>query len=304
VRALFSGSMVALVTPFQNGQGDKNGRIDERALRRLVDFHVREGTRAIVPVGTTGESATLTHEEHEQVIRIVVDQAAKRVRVLAGTGSNSTEEAVALTRAAREIGADGALVITPYYNRPTQEGLFRHYETLAMKVEFPMVIYNVPVRTGVNMLPDTIARLASIPEYVGIKEASGNMGQIVDLFNRLENQMAVYSGDDLLTYPILALGGHGTISVSANLVPRKMAALCDLALSGNFRESLAVHNSLIPLHRALGLETNPIPIKTAMALAGMIGGEMRLPLVPMEESNRTRLAAVIRAMGLEKETVQ
>ncbi|MEC4682708.1 MAG: 4-hydroxy-tetrahydrodipicolinate synthase [Nitrospirota bacterium] len=296
--------MVALVTPFQNGQGDKNGRIDERALRRLVDFHVREGTRAIVPVGTTGESATLTHEEHEQVIRIVVDQAAKRVRVLAGTGSNSTEEAVALTRAAREIGADGALVITPYYNRPTQEGLFRHYETLAMKVEFPMVIYNVPVRTGVNMLPETIARLASIPEYVGVKEASGNMGQIVDLFNRLENQMAVYSGDDLLTYSILTLGGHGTISVSANLVPRKMADLCDLALSGNFREALAVHNSLIPLHRALGFETNPIPIKTAMALAGMIGGEMRLPLVPMDESNKTRLAAVIRSMGLEKETVQ
>jgi len=298
---LFSGSMVALVTPFQNGQDGKNGRIDERALRRLVDFHVREGTRAIVPVGTTGESATLTHEEHQQVIRIVVDQAARRVRVLAGTGSNSTEEAISLTRAAREIGADGALVITPYYNRPTQEGLFRHYETLAARVEFPMVIYNVPARTGVNMLPETIARLGSIPEYVGVKEASGNMGQIVDLFHRLENQMAVYSGDDLLTYPILALGGHGTISVSANLVPRLMADLCDLALAGNFRESLSVHNSLIPLHRALGLETNPIPIKTAMAMAGLIGGEMRLPLVPMDPDNQLKLLSVLRKMGLEKE---
>lgn len=292
--------MVALVTPFQKGSDGKNGKIDERALRKLVDFHVREGTRALVPVGTTGESATLTHEEHERVIRIVVEQAAKRIRVLAGTGSNSTEEAVSLTRVAREIGADGALVITPYYNRPTQEGLFRHYETLARQVEFPMVIYNVPVRTGVNMLPETIARLAGIPEYVGVKEASGNMGQVVDLFHLLDRRMAVYSGDDLLTYPILALGGLGTISVSANLVPRKIAEMCDLALGGNLAGALGVHNRLVALHRALGLETNPIPIKTAMAAAGMIDSEMRLPLVPMESGTRAKLLSVLAELGLDK----
>ncbi|EQD25236.1 MAG: Dihydrodipicolinate synthase [Leptospirillum sp. Group IV 'UBA BS'] len=220
---------------------------------------------------------------------------------MAGTGSNSTAEAIALTRAAKEAGADGALVITPYYNRPTQEGLVRHYETLASHVEFPMVIYNVPARTGVNMLSETIARLAGIPEYVGVKEASGNMGQVVDLFHRLENRMAVYSGDDPLTFPILALGGHGTISVSANLVPRMMAELCDLALSGNLAGARDRHNRLVPLHRVLGLETNPIPIKTAMEIAGIIDGAMRLPLVPMDPENRKKLAAVLSEMKIGKE---
>ncbi len=298
---MFSGSMVALVTPFFRDQEGRGGDLDEKALRHLVDLHVREGTRVIVPVGTTGESATLTHEEHERVIRIVVEQAAGRVLVMAGTGSNSTSEAIALTRAARDIGADGALVITPYYNRPTQEGLVRHYEALASRVSFPMVIYNVPARTGVNMLPETIARLAAIPEYVGVKEASGNMGQIVDLFARLENRMAVYSGDDSLTYPILALGGHGTISVSANLVPRLMAEMCDMALSGNLSEARARHNGLVSLHRVLGLETNPIPIKTAMEIAGIIDSAMRLPLVPMDPDNRKRLTAVMASMKLVKD---
>ncbi len=298
---MFSGSMVALVTPFFKDQEGRGGDLDEKTLRRLVDFHVREGTRVIVPVGTTGESATLTHAEHEKVIRIVVEQAAGRVLVMAGTGSNSTSEAIALTRAARDIGADGALVITPYYNRPTQEGLVRHYEVLASRISFPMVIYNVPARTGVNMLPETIARLAAIPEYVGVKEASGNMGQVVDLFDRLENRMAVYSGDDILTYPILALGGHGTISVSANLVPRLMAEMCDLALSGNLPEARSRHNLLVPLHRALGLETNPIPIKTAMEIAGIIDSAMRLPLVPMDPDNRKRLNAVLSSMKIAKD---
>ncbi|MCL5285961.1 MAG: 4-hydroxy-tetrahydrodipicolinate synthase [Nitrospirae bacterium] len=293
--------MVALVTPFFKDQEGRGGDLDEKGLRHLVDFHVREGTRVIVPVGTTGESATLTHEEHERVVRIVVEQAAGRVLVMAGTGSNSTSEAVALTRAAKDIGADGALVITPYYNRPTQEGLVRHYETLASRVSFPMVIYNVPARTGVNMLPETIARLAAIPEYVGVKEASGNMGQIVDLFDRLENRMGVYSGDDLMTYPILALGGHGTISVSANLVPRLMAEMCDLALSGNLSEARVRHNRLVPLHRVLGLETNPIPIKTAMEIAGLIDSAMRLPLVPMDPDNRKRLSAVLASMKIAKD---
>ena len=295
---MFAGSMVALVTPFEKDPGGHGGRIDEKALRHLVDLHAKEGTRAIVPVGTTGESATLTHEEHEKVISIVVEQAAGRVKVLAGTGSNSTEEAVALTRAAQRIGADGALVITPYYNRPTQEGLVRHYETLAARVSFPMVIYNVPVRTGVNMLPETVARLAGIQAYVGVKEASGSISQVVDLMDRLEGRMAIYSGDDILTYPILALGGHGTISVSANLVPRKMADLCDLALSGDLAGSLRIHRELVPLHRALGLETNPIPIKTAMEIAGMIGSFMRLPLVSMDLANRARLEKVLGDLGI------
>ncbi len=298
---MFSGSMVALVTPFSRDQDGRGGEVDEKALRGLVDFHVREGTRVIVPVGTTGESATLTHEEHERVIRIVVEQAAGRILVMAGTGSNSTREAIALTQAAKQMGADGALVITPYYNRPTQEGLVRHYEALASKVEFPMVIYNVPARTGVNMLPETIARLATLPEYVGVKEASGNISQIIDLFHRLENRMGVYSGDDLMTYPILALGGHGTISVSANLVPKMMTELCDLALSGNLSPARDRHNSLIPLHQALGLETNPIPIKTAMEIAGIIDGAMRLPLVPMEPENRRRLSEVLSWMKLVKD---
>ena len=295
---MFAGSMVALVTPFEKDPGGHGGRIDEKALRHLVDLHVKEGTRAIVPVGTTGESATLSHEEHEKVIGIVVEQAAGRVKVLAGTGSNSTEEAVALTRAAQRIGADGALVITPYYNRPTQEGLVRHYETLAARVSFPMVIYNVPARTGVNMLPETVARLAGIQAYVGVKEASGSISQVIDLMDRLEGRMAIYSGDDMLTYPILALGGHGTISVSANLVPRKMADLCDLALSGDLTGSLRIHRELVPLHRALGLETNPIPIKTAMEIAGMIGSFMRLPLVPMDLANRAKLEKVLGDLGI------
>ena len=290
--------MVALVTPFEKDPGGHGGRIDEKALRHLVDLHVKEGTRTIVPVGTTGESATLTHEEHEKVIGIVVEQAARRVKVLAGTGSNSTEEAVALTRAAQRIGADGALVITPYYNRPTQEGLVRHYETLASRVSFPMVIYNVPARTGVNMLPETVARLAGIQAYVGVKEASGSISQAIDLMDRLEGRMAIYSGDDILTYPLLALGGHGTISVSANLVPRKMADLCDLALSGDLAGSLRIHRELVPLHRALGLETNPIPIKTAMEIAGMIGSSMRLPLVPMDLGNRAKLEKVLGDLGM------
>ena len=295
---MFAGSMVALVTPFENDRAGQGGRLDEKALRRLVDFHVKEGTRVIVPVGTTGESATLTHEEHEKVIRIVVEQAAGRVKVLAGTGSNSTEEAVALTKAAQKTGADGALVITPYYNRPTQEGLVRHYETLASRVAFPMVIYNVPVRTGVNMLPETVARLAGIQAYGGVKEASGSISQVIDLMDRLEGRMAVYSGDDMLTYPILALGGHGTISVSANLVPRKMSDLCDKALTGDLAGALAIHRELVPLHRALGLETNPIPIKTAMEIAGIMGGALRLPLIPMEIANRARLEKVLSALGI------
>ncbi len=284
--------MVALVTPFSAG------KVDEPALRKLVDFHVREGTSALVPTGTTGESATLTHEEHERVIAICVEQAARKIKVLAGTGSNSTHEAIRLTRSARAIGVDGALVITPYYNRPTQEGLVRHYEAIARAVDLPIVIYNVPVRTGVNILPRTIERLSGISAFVGVKEACGSLSQIIELFHRVGSRMGLYSGDDLLTYPVMALGGAGVISVSANLVPRKMADLTELCLAGEWEKARIVHEELVPLHLALGLETNPIPIKTAMGLSKLASDEMRLPLVEMSTENREALSAVLASMNL------
>ncbi len=289
---MFKGSMVALVTPFSGG------KLDERKLRELVDWHVKEGTSAVVPVGTTGESATLDHQEHERVIAVVVEQAAKRIQVLAGTGSNSTDEAIRLTRAARAIGADGGLVITPYYNRPTQEGLVRHYEAIAKSVAFPMVIYNVPARTGVNILPETIERLAGIESFVGVKEASGSMSQIIELIDRVGDRMDVISGDDLLTHPIMAVGGKGVISVSANIVPRLMAEMVDFNLVGEWDRGYEVHRKLVPLLRALSLETNPIPIKTAMGIAGMIDPEMRLPLVPMSPNYGNILEGVMKSMGL------
>lgn len=289
---MFKGSMVALVTPFSGG------RLNEKKLRELVDFHVREGTSALVPVGTTGESATLDHREHERVLEVVIEQAARRIQVLAGTGSNSTEEAIRLTKTASAMGADGALVITPYYNRPTQEGLVRHYEALARSVSFPMVIYNVPVRTGVNILPETVERLASMEEFVGVKEASGSLSQIIELFDRVGDRLAIYSGDDLLTLPVMSIGGKGVISVSANIVPKMMADLVDEALAGNWENAFLKHQLLVPLHRVLGLETNPIPIKTAMGLAGMIDPEMRLPLVPMSDGPRKKLEEVLNKMGL------
>ncbi|MCL4462129.1 MAG: 4-hydroxy-tetrahydrodipicolinate synthase [Nitrospirae bacterium] len=289
---MFKGSMVALVTPFSGG------RVDEKKLRELVDFHVREGTQALVPVGTTGESATLDHREHERVLEVVIEQAARRIQVLAGTGSNSTDEAIRLTRAASAMGADGALVITPYYNRPTQEGLVRHYEAMARSVDIPLVIYNVPVRTGVNILPETIERLASVELFVGVKEASGSLSQIIELFDRVGDRMAIYSGDDLLTHPIMSIGGKGAISVSANIVPSLMAEMVNEALAGNWEKAFRKHLELVPLHRVLGLETNPIPIKAAMGLAGMIDPDMRLPLVPMSEGPRRRLEEVLKNMGL------
>lgn len=284
--------MVALVTPFSGG------RLNEKKLRELVDFHVREGTSALVPVGTTGESATLDHREHERVLEVVIEQAAKRIQILAGTGSNSTEEAIRLTKTASAMGADGALVITPYYNRPTQEGLVRHYEALARSVSFPMVIYNVPVRTGVNILPETVERLVSMEEFVGVKEASGSLSQIIELFDRVGDRLAIYCGDDLLTLPVMSIGGKGVISVSANIVPKMMADLVDEALAGNWENAFLKHQLLVPLHRVLGLETNPIPIKTAMGLAGMIDPEMRLPLVPMSEGPRKKLEEILKKMGL------
>jgi len=288
----FEGSIVAIVTPF------KDGKIDEKALRSLVDWHVACGTDAIVPCGTTGESATLSYEEHDRVVEIVVEQAARRVKILAGTGSNATAEAITLTRHAKKTGADGSLQVTPYYNKPTQEGLYRHFKTIAESVEIPIVLYNVPGRTSCNLLPETVARLVRIPNIVGIKEASGNLDQIKKVIQLCGPDFTVLSGEDAQNYPIIELGGRGMISVTANVVPQKMAAMWKLFAEGNKTEAKKVHEELLPLHAAMFFETNPIPVKTALALMGKCSEEWRLPLCEMGRENRERLVKVLREYRL------
>jgi 4-hydroxy-tetrahydrodipicolinate synthase len=283
---MFTGSFVALVTPF------RGGKVDVEKLEELVDYHVEAGTSGLVPCGTTGESATLSHEEHELVISSVVRKADGRIPVIAGTGSNSTSEAIRLTRHAKEAGADGALLITPYYNRPTQKGLFAHFEAVSRAVDIPLVLYNVPSRTGVNMLPQTVIECASLPNVVGIKEASGSIDQTVEILAATE--LTVLSGDDSLTLPLMSVGAKGVISVAANIAPKPMVDLVDLASAGDFGGARDVHFRLYPLFKALFLETNPIPVKAAMAMQGMIGPEVRLPLVPASD---TTLAALEKALA-------
>src|SRR5688572_2020387 len=283
---MFTGSFVALVTPF------RGGKVDVEKLEELVDYHVEAGTSGLVPCGTTGESATLSHEEHELVISTVVRKADGRIPVIAGTGSNSTSEAIRLTRHAKEAGADGALLITPYYNRPTQKGLFAHFEAVSRAVDIPLVLYNVPTRTGVNMLPQTVIECASLPNVVGIKEASGSIDQTVEILAATE--LTVLSGDDSLTLPLMSVGAKGVISVAANIAPKPMVDLVDLASAGDFGGARDVHFRLYPLFKALFLETNPIPVKAAMAMQGMIGPEVRLPLVPASD---TTLAALEKALA-------
>ena len=283
---MFTGSFVALVTPF------RGGKVDVEKLEELVDFHVEAGTSGLVPCGTTGESATLSHEEHELVISTVVRKADGRIPVIAGTGSNSTSEAIRLTRHAKEAGADGALLITPYYNRPTQKGLFAHFEAVSRAVDIPLVLYNVPTRTGVNMLPQTVIECASLPNVVGIKEASGSIDQTVEILAATE--LTVLSGDDSLTLPLMSVGAKGVISVAANIAPKPMVDLVDLAAAGDFGGARDVHFRLYPLLKALFLETNPIPVKAAMAMQGMIGPEVRLPLVPASDAT---LAALEKALA-------
>jgi 4-hydroxy-tetrahydrodipicolinate synthase len=290
---MFRGAITALVTPF------RDGRVDEARLRALVDQQVAAGIDGIVPCGTTGESPTLSHEEHERVIGVVVGQARGRTRVLAGTGSNSTEEAIRLTKHAREVGADGALLVTPYYNRPTQEGLYQHYRRIAREVKgFPLVVYNIPGRTGVNVLPETMARLAEIDNVVGVKEATGNLAQAVETIERCPKDFAVLSGDDVLTLSLLAVGGVGVISVSSNVVPADVKAMVDAWFAGKPEEARRWHSKLAPLHQAMFLETNPAPVKTAMAMLGMIEGEIRLPLCGLSEANTQKLRSALRAYGL------
>ncbi|MCZ6792414.1 MAG: 4-hydroxy-tetrahydrodipicolinate synthase [Planctomycetota bacterium] len=282
---MFAGSFVALVTPFAGGT------VDVEKLEELVEFQIRSGTHGLVPCGTTGESATLSHEEHELVIRTVVRRADGRVPVLAGTGSNSTSEAIRLSRFAKEVGADGALLITPYYNKPTQEGLKRHFGAVAREVELPLVLYNVPSRTGVNMLPATVNELATIENIVGIKEASGSIDQTVEILR--DADIMVFSGDDSLTLPLMAVGARGVISVAANVVPKLMVDLVDLASAGEYSAARDLHYRLFPLFKALFLETNPIPVKAALAIQGRIGTEIRLPLTEISDENRALLEAAL-----------
>ncbi|ULA68563.1 MAG: 4-hydroxy-tetrahydrodipicolinate synthase [Nitrospira sp.] len=289
---MFTGSLVAIVTPF------KNGKLDERALGDLIEWQITSGTHGIVPCGTTGESATLTHAEHDRVVAFTVEVVRRRVPVVAGTGSNSTEEAIALTKHAKAAGVDGALLITPYYNKPTQEGLFLHYKAVAEAVELPLVVYNIPGRTGVNMMPATIARLTICPTVVAIKEGSGSVQQASEIIQLCGDRLTVLAGDDALTLPMMAVGGKGVITVTANLLPAKMAQLVNAFRDGRLEAARAMHYELYPLFTALFYETNPIPVKEALHLMGKIAPEIRLPLCPMGNENKSKLLAVLKAAGL------
>jgi len=291
-QAMFQGSIVAIITPF------KDGKIDEKSFGDLIEFHISAGTDGIVPCGTTGESATLSYDEHNRLVRLAVEAAAGRIPIIAGTGSNSTEEAIYLTRYARECGADGALLITPYYNKPTQEGLYRHFKEIAEEVDIPLILYNVPGRTGVNLLPETVARLAEVENIVGIKEASGSMTQICWLYRLCGDRLAILSGEDAINFPVLASGGKGMISVTANIVPARMGEMWDAFVRGEIDRSREIHYELFDLHQTLFIETNPIPVKTALAMMGMCTEELRLPLCPMSEGNRKRLKDMLIRYGL------
>ncbi|MBI2104188.1 MAG: 4-hydroxy-tetrahydrodipicolinate synthase [Candidatus Omnitrophica bacterium] len=291
---MLQGSMVALVTPFRNDQ------IDEPALKRLIELQVEGGTSAIVPCGTTGESATLSFDEHERVIELAVQAVRGRIPVIAGTGSNNTREAIRLTKHAKEAGADAALLISPYYNKPTQRGLTLHFKAIAEAVDLPLIVYNIASRTAVNIEPETFAQLAAIKNIVAVKESSGNLEQMSRILQLTQGKLTLLSGDDALTLPVLAIGGTGVISVAANLVPRDVAAMVAAFRAGRQEEALQRHQRLAPLVKALFLETNPIPVKTAMGLLGMIEPELRLPLCGMSEANEARLRQALEAYGLLK----
>jgi len=289
---MFTGSLVAIVTPF------RNGKVDERALAELIEWQIAKGTNGIVPCGTTGESATLSHDEHNRVIELTVEVVSRRVPVIAGTGSNSTAEAIVLTRHAKQVGVDGALLITPYYNKPTQEGLYRHYKAVADAVDLPLVLYNIPGRTGVNMLPATIARLSAIRTIVGVKEGSGSVQQASDVVQLCGERLTLLAGDDSLTLPMMAVGGKGVITVTANVMPSEMADLVKTFAAGKIDEARRIHFKLSPLFAALFYETNPIPVKEALGMMGKIDPELRLPLCPMAQDQREKLVRVLKDSGL------
>lgn len=290
---MISGSLVALVTPM-----DSRGNLDWQALDRLIEFHLAEGTDGIVAVGTSGESATLDMDEHKEVIRRVVDRVAGRIPVIAGTGANSTSEAVELTEDARSVGADACLLVTPYYNKPTQEGLYQHHKFIAEAVDIPQILYNVPGRTAVDMLPDTVARLADIDNIVGIKEATGDMQRARELIDRVGDRIAVYSGDDPTAVELILLGGKGNISVTANVAPRAMHDLCAAALQGDAATARSLNDMLMPLHKELFIESNPIPAKWALFEMGLIGDGLRLPLTSLSADCRPVVREALKQCGL------
>ena len=295
MRPMFQGSIVALVTPF------RGGKVDEVKLRELVEMHVAQGTDGIVPCGTTGESPTLSHDEHKRVVEIVIEAARGQLHVIAGTGSNATSEAIDLTGHAKKAGATAALVVNPYYNRPTQEGLYRHFRAVAEAVDIPILVYNIAVRTAVNVETDTLVRLVKdCPNIVGVKEASGSLDQMSQVIAACGPTFTVLSGDDNITLPLMAIGGHGVVSVIANIVPRETADMVHAALDGDFKRARELHYRLFPLARAAFLETNPIPIKEAMAMAGMLEPEFRLPMCRMSDANREKLRAILKSYALVK----
>ncbi len=282
---MFSGSIVAMITPF-----NEHNQIDGEGIRKLVEFHIKNGTDAIVPCGTTGESPTLTHDEHKKVIELTIKAVAGRVPVIAGTGSNSTAEAIDLTSYAREAGADGVLLVIPYYNKPTQKGLYTHFRAIAEQVDIPAVIYNIPSRAGVNLLPSTLAELAELKNIVAVKEASGNLEQMAEIMYLCGDKITLLSGDDKIILPVLSIGGKGVISVVANIIPDKVSMMVDAYLKGNYQEALEMFQKTVyPMSRSMFYETNPIPVKTAARLMGLPAGNLRLPLVDMEEGNFNRL---------------
>jgi len=289
---MFNGALTALVTPFRDGE------VDAPALRDLIEWQIQSGIDGLVPCGSTGESATLTHAEHDSVIKLTIEQVRKRVPVIAGTGSNSTAEAIRLTAAAREMGADGALLLSPYYNKPTQDGIYRHYKTIAASVDLPLFMYNVPGRTASNILPETVARLAEIKNIVGIKEASGSMDQSSDILKMCGDRITILSGDDALTVPLIALGAKGVISTCSNIVPREMHDLAAVSLAGDFAKAREIHFRLLPLMRGLFVETNPIPVKQALAFMGKCANELRMPLVPMTAHPAEKLRVAMKELRL------
>jgi 4-hydroxy-tetrahydrodipicolinate synthase len=289
---MFKGAFTALVTPF------KKGMVDYDALTDLVEFQISEGISGLVPCGTTGESSTLSHEEHRRVVEFVIKQARGRVPIIAGSGSNSTDEAVGLTAHAKEVGADAALLITPYYNKPTQEGLFLHFSEVARRVKIPIILYNVPGRTSVNMLPQTVARLSAIKNIVGIKEATGDLRQVSEVLELVGDDFVVLSGDDFTTMPILSVGGVGVISVHSNIAPRDVTDMVTSYLSGDLDRARRLHFKLLPLARAMFLETSPVPAKAALSLMKKISPEVRLPLAPLSEGAMVTLKKIMTDYGL------
>ncbi|MFC1624576.1 4-hydroxy-tetrahydrodipicolinate synthase [Candidatus Omnitrophota bacterium] len=290
---MFEGAMVAIVTPF------KNGKVDEKKLRELVGFQIKNGTSAIVPCGTTGESATLSYEEHERVIEVAIEAANGKAPVIAGTGSNNTAEAIMLTKHAKASGADASLQVSPYYNKPTQEGLYQHFKKIAEEGALPLIIYNIASRTGINIEPETMARLSKVKGIVGVKEASGNLDQMSKIRILCDDKFDLISGDDSLTLPILAIGGTGVISVVSNIVPGDVASMVSRFKSGDIDGARKMHCKLLPLVKAMFIETNPIPVKTAMALMGMIDkAELRLPMCNMSEANLAKLKKALKEYGL------